>query len=32
MVKKVGKKGIRSFTIAEDKDKKGGPTKFYNKN
>lgn len=31
MVKKVGKKGIRSFTIDEAKDNKGCPTKFYNK-
>lgn len=30
MVKKVGKKGIRSFTINEAKDNKGCPTKFYN--
>lgn len=31
MVKKVGKKGIRSFTVDEAKDNKGCPTKFYNK-
>lgn len=31
MVKKVGKKGMRSFTVHEAKDNKGCPTKFYNK-
>ena len=31
MVKKVGKKGIRSFTVNDANDNKGCPTKFYNK-